>query len=705
MRTRKIPTVRIPAVLVLLALLLAISLTMPSLVRRATSAADKDATLAGTSTELSIDDGSTACVAGDPSQDKLGFGWVNKLTPPAYPATLRAITIGFNRAESGVRPNSLFRIVVYLDPEGDGPSNEQAPDATFLGRVRGTDQIITFDLISPIRITSGSVVVGAIDEFEGAEFPALIDVPGNSTPPGSESFTTFNGGQTWRPVSQVFMAPSACNPTGSSAGSWVVRATVETDPVDVFEATATIHDPLAVEPWSVETNNSGTEAYVTNYGSDNLTVIKTSDNSFTNVPAGDGPGGTPDGPYGVETNLPGTKVFVTLFGSNAVPTKAEPIDYSEVGEGHVQVFNRAANGALTSSALINVGKGPRFPELIEGIGAPKLYVPCGGANRVDVIDVNTNTKVKEIAVGSDPSSCVAALSRVKLYVMNFGDGTISVINTRTDQKIKDIPVPTFVPPGSTTPVAARNPWNAAISPINGNLYVTYWGTQGDVAPNGTIIEIDTCSDEVVRAILDDSTRGTPPEAEGGGGGPFGIASCFSLTRAQQPTLIYTNDGVGAIGAFDSRTDQVTSAPHITTCPGPRDLACARVNNKNIAYVACGLPTNSVLAVNVPARSENILNFPVIDLINIGGTLRLEGRNFVPGAQVQIIDPVTGACISFARAPKIKKKGTVLIQKGTLTDGRSARTVNPEFVRVVNPDQTTRVFSLTLTTASPGTGGS
>ncbi|HYP25871.1 MAG TPA: YncE family protein [Blastocatellia bacterium] len=699
MRTRKAPAIWITAALVLLALLL----TTPPLSRQTiTSAAGDRPVLAGTVTELSIDDGSTACVAGDPSEDKLGFGWVNKLTPPTYPATLRAITIGFNRAESGVRPNSLFRIVVFMDPESDGPSNGQVPSVTFLGRVRGFDQIITFDLISPIRIESGSVVVGAIDQFEGAEFPALIDVPGRSTPPGSESFTTFNNGQTWRPVSEVFSEPSACNSGGSSAGSWLVRATVETDPVDVFETTETITDPLAVEPWSVEINRTATEAYVTNYGSDNLTVIRTSDNSFTNVPVGDGPGGTPDGPYGVTTNPAGNRVFVSLFGSNTVPTKAQPIDYSQVGDGLVQVFNRALDGTLTSSAMINVGKGPRFLELVSTGTATKLYVPCGGDDRVDVIDVNTNTKTREIAVGDDPSSCVTALSGVKLYVTNFGDGTISVINTRTDQKIKDIPVPTFIPPGSTTPVTARNPWKAAVSPINGNLYVTYWGTVGDVEPNGVIIEIDACSDEVVRAIMDDSTRGTPPGAEGGGGGPFGIASFFGPGFNGQPSLIYTNDGAGVIGAIDARTDQVISAPHITSCPRPRDLACARISgDRTIAYVACGLPHNSVLTINVPARAENISSVPVIEELEAGNKLRVLGRNFLPGARIQVIDPVTGECVAFTRAAKVKKRGTVIVQKGTLADGRSLRDVDLTLIRVINPDQTVRLlFPAGLTRPAP-----
>jgi hypothetical protein len=116
---------------------------------------------AGVLQELAIDDGVAECSLGPDSalKGKPGFGWVNKLTPPSYPATLRAVTIGFERAlvNTGVKPDSLYRIVVYIDPEGDGPANQQQPDATFIGRVRGNDQIMTFNLTTLCRRGYGRV--------------------------------------------------------------------------------------------------------------------------------------------------------------------------------------------------------------------------------------------------------------------------------------------------------------------------------------------------------------------------------------------------------------------------------------------------------------------------------------------------------------------------------------------------------------------
>src|SRR5262249_41073117 len=154
----------------------------------ASTTAGQEVSPQGSVQELSLDDGKPDCAAG--TQAAIGgkyFGWANKLTPTSYPATLRSITIGFNRILVGaeVRPESIYRIVVYADPEKDGPSDNQEPIATFSGRVRGLEDYMTFNLITPVTITSGSFVVGAIDDFGFGQLPALFDIPGKSTPPGS----------------------------------------------------------------------------------------------------------------------------------------------------------------------------------------------------------------------------------------------------------------------------------------------------------------------------------------------------------------------------------------------------------------------------------------------------------------------------------------------------------------------------------------
>ncbi|HEX5735740.1 MAG TPA: YncE family protein [Blastocatellia bacterium] len=729
----QIAPVRTLALLVLFPLLLAASY---SLTKLSPSATAQGVSPAGALTELSIDDGTASCATGPPEglRGRPGFGWVNKLTPTTYPATLRKITIGFNRSgapDPDVKPDALFTVVVFKDPEMNGPANNQQPDVAFTGRVRGrTDAIMTFNLVTGVTIEQGSFVIGVIDEVgNDMEFPALFDVPGRSNPPGSESFVTFNGGALWRPFREVLSPDSQCG-----AGSFLIRATVEANPVDVLSVTNTIKDPLAVEPWGVAVNAaSNGEVFVTNYVSDNVTIIKRSDNSIQNLPVGDGPGGAPDGPFGVVRQQLDATTYVTLFGSNTIPTKEFPIDYSTVGDGRVAVLTKAsANAPFVVSATINVNKGPRFPSIASANGL-KVYVPCGGADTVDIINTSTNLKVGQVAVGDDPSSCTTSLTGSKIYVTNFGDGTISVIDTKTETKIKDIQLPPIPQPVGSNPSRPINPWRGALSPANGNLYVTYWGAEGNAAPNGVIAEIDTCTDEFLRFIIDDTTAGTPagsagasgipapvaplardtasgltPGAGGGGGGPFGIASLASQFAVgpfivNEPLMFFTNDGKGFIGAFDSRIDQVVSAPPVSvaTCPKPRHLALVRDAsiNRVIAYVACGQPDNSVLVVSAPITTlqSDLPSSIEINSITATDSLQIRGKGLTANIHVEILSAGSTGCLTFERAAKIKKMGKKFLLKGPLSDGRRLSDVigqgSSVILRITLPDGTTRLIFL------------
>ena len=708
------------------------------------TATAQDVSPAGALQELSIDDGSGVCAAGTGvSQNGRGFGWANKLTPTTYPATLRSVTIGFNRLVIGqsVVQDALYRIVVYADPEGDGPSNGQPPLATFTGRVRGEfNEFMTFNLISPVTITAGSFVVGAIDDFGFGQLPALIDVPGKSTPRGSESFVSFDAGGHWVTQASVFGTVPNCEANTqfpTAAGSWLIRATVESNPVDVPVVTR-IKDPAAVEPWGVAINAAGSEAFVTNYVSDNVTIIKTSDNSFQNLAVGDGPGGTADGPYGVVTDPRSGRVYVTLFGSNTIPSKEFPVDYASVGaNGRVAVLNRQSNGTYTQANLITVGKGPKFAALGTGVIntalTEKLYVPCGGANRVDVINIATNQKVREIAVGNDPSSCTFSPLNGKIYVTNAGDGTISVIDFKTDTKIKDIAIPATAPPAPGLPPlpALRNPISGTISPSNNNLYVTYNGASD--APNGAIAEINTCTDSFVRFVTDQTITGTAagsagasgipaptapltrdagtgltPNAGGGGGGPFGISAPLGDGVGlpfNHYLVIFTNDALGIVGAIDARIDQVVTAPPIllANCPKPRGVASRSIPASGIpqtlAYVACGQPDSSVVTIRLPALRENIADLPVITSgIEIGKKITFQGKGFVKGTRLEAIDPDTGLCLTFQNPPKVTANGMEFVQKAPLSDGRTIKAVlrgrsSPVYFRIINPDGSTRLVSV------------
>jgi len=115
-------------------------------------------------------------------------------------------------------------------------------------------------------------------------------------------------------------------------------------------------------------------AYITNYGSNNVSVIDTSTNTVTaNVTVG-------TGPYGVAVNPAGTHVYVANYDSN-----------------NVSVINTSTN---TVTDNVTVGTKP-FGVAVNPAGT-RVYVANEGSNNVSVINTSTNTVTDTIIVGTRP---------------------------------------------------------------------------------------------------------------------------------------------------------------------------------------------------------------------------------------------------------------------------------------------------------------
>src|SRR5439155_9186515 len=78
---------------------------------------------------LSIDDGVPNDGLGGSGNP--GFGWFNLLKPDTYPATIEEVQVAFNNSPRGMAVGSPIKILVFLDPEGDGPNAGQKPDLSF----------------------------------------------------------------------------------------------------------------------------------------------------------------------------------------------------------------------------------------------------------------------------------------------------------------------------------------------------------------------------------------------------------------------------------------------------------------------------------------------------------------------------------------------------------------------------------------------
>ncbi len=114
-------------------------------------------------------------------------------------------------------------------------------------------------------------------------------------------------------------------------------------------------------------------AYITNYGSDTVSVINTTTNTVTTVPVG-------KWPYGVAVNPTGTRVYVTNYGSETV-----------------SIIDTSTN---TVTANVPVGNNPSGVAV--NPAGTKVYVANYEDGTVSVIDTATNTVTANVPVGENP---------------------------------------------------------------------------------------------------------------------------------------------------------------------------------------------------------------------------------------------------------------------------------------------------------------
>jgi YVTN family beta-propeller protein len=167
-------------------------------------------------------------------------------------------------------------------------------------------------------------------------------------------------------------------------------------------------------PRGVTVTPDGTKVYVTNSGSNTVSVIDASNNKVTATINLGSPahGGQPEG---VAVTPDGTKVYVVNFGGY--------YDYDTVS-----VIDTTNNTVI---ATVNVGAWP------EGIAInPKgtmVYVTNSYSNTVSVIDAATNTVTATVPVGNYPFGVSVTPDGMKVYVGNVNSNNVSVIDTATNR--------------------------------------------------------------------------------------------------------------------------------------------------------------------------------------------------------------------------------------------------------------------------------
>jgi len=142
-------------------------------------------------------------------------------------------------------------------------------------------------------------------------------------------------------------------------------------------------------------------AYVTNYDSNEISVINTATNRVTaTVPVGAGPEGavvTPDG----------KKIYVTNYEDDTI-----------------SVIDTVTNNV---TAIVKVGSCPEG--IVVNPAGTKVYVVNYEDNTISIIDTTSNIVTANVTVGNDPSGVAVTPDGKKVYVTNYEDNTTSIIDT------------------------------------------------------------------------------------------------------------------------------------------------------------------------------------------------------------------------------------------------------------------------------------
>ncbi|MCD4702573.1 MAG: YncE family protein [Candidatus Aegiribacteria sp.] len=192
----------------------------------------------------------------------------------------------------------------------------------------------------------------------------------------------------------------------ANVSSWSNEITVNTSSNIPDSLVSTVN--VGLYPWDICSLPSGEYLYVTNRGDDNVSVIRTSDNTVTGTVNVCGT------PYGICSLPSGDYVYVTNWGSD-----------------NVSVIRTSDN-----SVIATIDTGDRPVGICTLPSGEYVYVTNRGDNNVSVIRTSDNSVVDTIAVGTDPYRMCALPSGDYIYVTNWSSNNVSVIRT-SDNSIVD----------------------------------------------------------------------------------------------------------------------------------------------------------------------------------------------------------------------------------------------------------------------------
>jgi len=301
---------------------------------------------------------------------------------------------------------------------------------------------------------------------------------------------------------------------------------------------------------------STNRAFVTNFGSNTLSVIDTSSNTLLlpDIPVG-------SGPQGVAVNPALNRVYVANSG------------------GTLSVVDTASN-AVIATVTLGGGGGSWGVALLPA--ANRAFVTNSSSNTLTVLDTSTNppTVLTNIPVGAAPKGVVANPATSKVYVANSGDNTVTVVDG-----VNNVALAPVISVGSSPQDIALNPATSRAYVANAfsNILSLINLTTNSVAPVpvGTTHQGIAINPATNRVYVSNSNTGTvsvldtSTNTELGaafspvivGNNPLGIA-----VKAATSRVYVVNNGSNTVSVINTASDSDSLVTTIPVGSGPMFIA-------------------------------------------------------------------------------------------------------------------------------------
>ena len=207
---------------------------------------------------------------------------------------------------------------------------------------------------------------------------------------------------------------------------------------------------VGTTPFGITYDQTNDYVYVSNNGSNNVTVINAITNSVVTTIST-----TSNGPYGITWDSSNDRIYVPLASNG----------------GGVDVINTLTNTVIATVTGFNYAYGAVFNSNNNKVYVTDVTGGGTGPSVVRVIDTSTNTVTTSITVGNSAYSLGFDAVHNRVYVVNNDDDDIDIIDCNTDTICNSLSV-------------GNEPFDAVYNPYDNYTYVS-----NSADGNVTLIEV------------------------------------------------------------------------------------------------------------------------------------------------------------------------------------------------------------------------